>query len=112
MPSPSVRWLELLRMLTDAANPLGQKSAFAELYALPARCLGPKAWRNLSANERDELVGECVVRFVELYREERLSEATFPGLVKTHATRRYLDLLRRRKHRSREAELLDMAEDP
>jgi len=108
-----VRWFELLRRLTDAGDPAGQKNAFAELYALTARCLGPTAWRHLAPDERDSLVGECVVRFVELYREERLTEATFPGLVKTHVTRRYLDLLRRRKHRAREgAELPEDLQDP
>jgi len=84
-----VRWFEVLRLLTDAGNPAGQKNAFAELHALTARCLGPSAWRTLARDERESLVGECVVRFVELYREQRLTEATFPGLVKTHATRRY-----------------------
>ncbi len=108
-----MRWFELLRRLTDAGDLAGQKNAFAELYSLTARCLGPRAWRNLSPDERESLVGECVVRFVELYREQRLSEATFPGLVKTHATRRYLDLLRRRKHRAREdAELPEDLQDP
>jgi RNA polymerase sigma factor (sigma-70 family) len=106
VPSQSVRWLELLRWLTDATDPVGQRSAFAELYALTARCLGPGAWRSLEPDERESLVGECVVRFVELYREQRLHEPTFPGLVKTHATRRYLDLLRRRKRGGRHGEEL------
>jgi RNA polymerase sigma factor (sigma-70 family) len=97
-----VRWLELLRLLDDAGHPAGQKAAYAELHALVARCLGPAAWRSLAPDERDPLVGECVLRMVELYRERRLAEPTFPGLVKTHATRRYLDLLRRRKRHARE----------
>jgi RNA polymerase sigma factor (sigma-70 family) len=106
VPSQPVRWFELLQRLTDASNPAGQRNAFAELYALTARCLGPGAWRSLAPDERESLVGECVVRFVELYREQRLSEPTFPGLVKTHATRRYLDLLRRRKRGGRRGEEL------
>lgn len=97
-----MRWFELLRLLADAGNPLGQRNAFAELYALTARCLGPGAWRSLAPDERESLVGECVVRFVELYREQRLTEATFPGLVKKHATYRYLDLLRDKNRRARE----------
>lgn len=102
MGEARVRWLELLRLLADAGHPAGQKAAFAELYALTARCLGPAAWRSLAQDERDSLAGECAVRFVELYREQRLAEPTFPGLVKTHARRRYLDLLRRRKRHARE----------
>jgi RNA polymerase sigma-70 factor (ECF subfamily) len=108
-----VRWFELLHLLTNASNPAGQRNAFAELYALTARCLGPGAWRALAPDERESLAGECVVRFVELYREGRLTEATFPGLVKTHATRRYLDLLRRRKRQTREdGELPEDLPDP
>lgn len=97
-----MRWFELLRLLADAGHPAGQKAAYAELHALTARCLGPAAWRTLAEDERDSLVGDCVVRFVELYREQRLVEPTFPGLVKIHATRRYLDLLRRRRRHARE----------
>jgi RNA polymerase sigma factor (sigma-70 family) len=108
-----VRWFELLRLLADADHPGGQKAAFAELYALTARCLGPAAWRSLAPDERESLVGECAVRFVELYREQRLVEPTFPGLVKTHATRRYRDLLRRRKRLGREdRELPEDLQDP
>ena len=108
-----MRWFELLHLLTNASNPAGQRNAFAELYALTARCLGPGAWRALAPDERESLAGECVVRFVELYREGRLTEATFPGLVKTHATRRYLDLLRRRKRQTREdGELPEDLPDP
>jgi len=102
MADTRVRWFELLRLLTDAGYPAGQKAAYAELHALTARCLGPAAWRSLAQDERDSLVGDCVLRFVELYREQRLVESTFPGLVKLHATRRYLDLLRRRKRHARE----------
>jgi RNA polymerase sigma factor (sigma-70 family) len=102
MGGTRVRWFELLRWLADADHPAGQQAAYAELHALTARCLGPAAWRSLAPDERDSLVDECVVRFVELYRQQRLAEPTFPGLVKTHATRRYLDLLRRKKRRARE----------
>jgi len=102
MGNARVRWFELLRLLADSEQPAGQKAAYAELYGLTARCLGPAAWRGLEPDERDTLVGECAVRMVELYRQQRLVEPTFPGLVKTHATRRYLDLLRRRKRRARE----------
>lgn len=101
MAGTPIRWLELLRMLACAEDPRGQKAAFAELYGLVARCLGPSAWCSLAPDERESLAGECVVRMVELHREGRIVEATFPGLVKTHATRRYLDLLRRRKRHAR-----------
>jgi RNA polymerase sigma factor (sigma-70 family) len=102
MSDARVRWFELLRLLADAEHPAGQKAAYAEFHGLVARCLGPAAWRSLAPDERDSLVGECAVRMVELYRQQRLAEPTFPGLVKTHATRRYLDQLRRRKRHARE----------
>ena len=102
-----VRWFEVLRLLTEAGNLAGQKAAFAEIHGLVARCLGRRAWADMAPDERDSLVGDCVVHFVGMYRDGHLVEATFPGLVKVHATRRHLDLARRRRRQGRAGAELD-----